>query len=387
MKQPRAQARGFFVHRLSRATHTIVRLRHAPALDRCLRPGKPEAVKSPIKMIKTYAGFVKFAHTVFALPFALVGMIVACAVPTGFLFVHQHPEGLPRAGSFDQHARFMWVTLTLILLCMVGARSFAMAVNRILDRRIDALNPRTSGREIPAGVLSLPQAWGFALFMALLYFGACALLGPVVLWLSPIPIALMLLYPLTKRFTWFCHLVLGASLGLAPVGAWVAVRTFDPPTWLMADPATGLGWAAVGELLPWLLGGAVALWVAGFDVIYALQDDEFDRELKLHSIPARFGRRGALWISRALHAASAALFFAFAWVLLHPDPVADIDTRQYTQLAEWLWAAPALMVAGMAYQHALVKHDDLRRVNLAFFTVNGVIAVAFGLIFFAAWLS
>ena len=142
----------------------------------------------------------------------------------------------------------------------------------------------------------------------------------------------------------------------------------------------------LAELLPWLLGGAVALWVAGFDVIYALQDAEFDREHKLKSIPARFGRPGALWISRVMHLLSAGLFFAFVWVLLHPSPTGGMDTRQYTEIASWVWAAPCVMLGGMIYQHSLVKPNDLSRVNLAFFTVNGVISVVFGLIFLLAWL-
>ncbi|MCZ7605967.1 MAG: putative 4-hydroxybenzoate polyprenyltransferase [Planctomycetota bacterium] len=362
-------------------------------------------MNSPIKLIKTYASFVKLAHTVFALPFAMVGMLAAYAVPTGYLYIFPGPNDTGNyAGSFDQHVPFLWTTLLLILLCMVGARSFAMAVNRILDRKIDAKNPRTAVRELPSGAMTLTQAWVFAIGMAALYFGVCFGLGRVVFYLSPIPIALMALYPLTKRFTWMCHLVLGASLGLAPVGAWVAVRGFfvdkGMPVqywvvlladlvgeWEMGGGWTGLGWQAVSEPLPWLLGGGVLLWVAGFDVIYALQDDEFDREHRLKSIPARFGRRGALWISRAMHAASAALFFAFVWVLLHPAPVGGMDTRQYTQVAEWVWAAPCVMLAGMLYQHSLVKPNDLSRVNLAFFTVNGVISVAFGAVFFAAWLT
>lgn len=128
------------------------------------------------------------------------------------------------------------------------------------------------------------------------------------------------------------------------------------------------------------------LWVAGFDVIYALQDDEFDREHRLKSIPARFGRTGALWISRGMHLISAALFFAFVWLLLNPAPVGGMDTRQYTEIAAWVWAAPCVMLVGMLYQHSLVKPNDLSRVNLAFFTVNGVISVVFGLIFLLAWL-
>ena len=367
-------------------------------------------MQSPIKLIKTYASFVKIAHTVFALPFAMVGMMAAYAVPTDFVYMLPGPDGVGMThGSFDQHVPWLWTILLLILLCMVGARSFAMAVNRILDRKIDAKNPRTAVRELPSGAMSLTQAWVFATGMAVLYFGTCWVLGPVVLALSPIPIALMLLYPLTKRFTWLCHIVLGASLGLAPVGAWVAVRgltsihgkvagsmtqlaellgeapygTGGPP---LGWGTVALGWHAVAEPLPWLLGGAVMLWVAGFDVIYALQDDEFDREHKLKSIPARFGRRGALWISRVMHAGSASLLFAFVWLLTHPAPVGAMDTRQYTEVANWVWAAPCVMLVGMLYQHSLVKADDLKRVNLAFFTVNGVISLAFCAVFLLAWL-
>lgn len=367
-------------------------------------------MQSPIKLIKTYASFVKIAHTVFALPFALVGMMVAYAVPTSFVYVTPGPGNAgTTGGSFDQHVPFLWTVLLLILLCMVGARSFAMAVNRILDRKIDAKNPRTAVRELPSGTMSLTQAWLFAVAMAVLYFGACWILGPVVLWLSPVPIALMLLYPLTKRFTWLCHAVLGASLGLAPIGAWVAVRGLTSIHGKVAGSMTqlaeilgetpygegspdlgwhsvALGWNAVSEPLPWLLGGAVMLWVAGFDVVYALQDDEFDRENKLHSIPAKFGRRGALWISRGMHVVGAMLFFAFTWMLTHPAPTGGMDTRQYTQIAEWVWAAPCVMLVGMIYQHSLVRADDLKRVNLAFFTVNGIISVVFGAVFLAAYL-
>ncbi|MCC7507748.1 MAG: UbiA family prenyltransferase [Planctomycetes bacterium] len=358
--------------------------------------------------MKTYASFVKFAHTVFALPFAIVGMAAAHAVPTGFLYVLPGPAGVPPyPGGFDRHVPFFWALLLLILACMVGARSFAMAVNRILDRRIDALNPRTAARELPAGTMTLPQAWAFAIVMAALYFGACWIHGPVVFALSPIPIVLMLLYPLTKRFTSLCHVVLGFSLGLAPVGAWVAIRglvtttggklagSFPIAAEMIGEAPYGtlfdwgqvaLGWNAVAEPAPWLLAGAVAMWVAGFDVIYALQDVEFDRANRLHSIPAKLGRRGALWVSRGMHALAAALFFAFVYALLNPPPFGGMDVSSYTQLAPWVWAAPGLMLAGMLYQHSLVKADDLSRVDLAFFTVNGVISVGFGTIFVAAWL-
>lgn len=355
--------------------------------------------------IRTYASFVKLSHTVFALPFALAGMATAYAVPTGFLYILPGPDGAPAyPGSFDQHIPFSWQVLGLILVCMVGARSFAMALNRILDRRIDALNPRTARRELPSGKLSPLAAWVFAAVAAAVYFTACWLLGDIVFTLSPIPVLLMAAYPLMKRFTALCHLGLGAALGLAPVGAWVAVRGCATDTlYRLHGPVAhtvysrlnlvgewrawdGLGWGAVGELAPWVLGAAVMLWVAGFDIIYALQDDEFDRANKLHSIPARFGRKAALWISRAMHAVSAACFFAFIWLLTHPAPYGGMDTRQYTEIAGWVWAAPCVMLAGMMWQHSLVRPNDLSRVNMAFFTVNGFISAVFGSIALFAWL-
>jgi 4-hydroxybenzoate polyprenyltransferase len=358
---------------------------------------------SPVKMIKTYASFVKFAHTVFALPFALVGMMAAYAVPTAFIYPRELPGTGPGLASFDQHMDFSWLLLGLVLLCMVGARTFAMAVNRIIDRRIDALNPRTAGRELPAGRMKLSQAWLLAAASATMYFLACYAISPVCAWLSPIPIALMAIYPFMKRLTSLCHILLGASLGLAPVAAWVAVRGmsgYGPDPSDLFDAAGGwrvnffghvmsfgLGWDAVFEPLPWLLGGAVAFWVAGFDVIYALQDDEFDRANHLKSIPGKFGRRAALWISRTMHAGSALLFFVFIWLLTHPAPLRNgMDVSQYTRIADWVWVAPCIMLAGMIYQHGLVRPNDLRRVNLAFFTVNGVISVAFGAVFLAAYL-
>ncbi|CAG0962955.1 4-hydroxybenzoate polyprenyltransferase [Planctomycetaceae bacterium] len=361
-----------------------------------------------LSTVRTYASFVKFSHTVFALPFAIAGMVAAYAVPTKMSSeVYGHIGG-EHATDGPLHVPFSWIVLLLILCCMVGARSFAMAVNRILDRRIDALNPRTAQREIPAGVLSLRAAWLFALASALLYFGACSLIGEVVLALSPIPVALMLLYPYTKRFTALCHLVLGASLGLAPIGAWVAVRGERVHSFQFADGSTGwrvpgikavvlgsdfpnhfygIGWQAVTELTPWLLGAAVMLWVAGFDVIYALQDDEFDRANKLHSIPAALGRKRALQLAILMHVSSYGFFFFFVDSLMKPALIAfgeGIGT--YTQLDRFVWAAPFVMFAGMLYQHSLVKPNDLSRVNVAFFTVNGVISVIFGAIFVAAWL-
>lgn len=351
-----------------------------------------------LSTVRTYASFVKLSHTVFALPFAIAGMVAAYALPTRLTGEWHGPMQGGRAVEAPLYVPYSWIVLLLILCCMVGARSFAMAVNRILDRKIDALNPRTAQREIPAGKLSLRAAWAFALASAALYFGACGFLGDVVLALSPIPVALMLLYPFTKRFTALCHIVLGASLGLAPIGAWVAVRSLSDPegTHTILNHLNllgewgyrkGIGWSAVAELSPWLLGAAVMFWVAGFDVIYALQDDEFDRANKLRSIPAALGRRKALSIAVLMHLTSFLLFFSFVSSLMDPGFAAyGQGIGVYTRLEKLVWAAPFVMLVGMAYQHSLVKPDDLSRVNVAFFTVNGVISVVFGAIFVAAWL-
>lgn len=343
-----------------------------------------------LSTVRTYASFVKFSHTVFALPFAIAGMVAAYAVPIRFE-TSLGQTNLADAGVWYARLPFSWATLGLILCCMVGARSFAMAMNRILDRRIDAANPRTAQREIPAGKLKLSHAWIFALASAALYFGSCVMLGEVVLALSPIPILLMVIYPWTKRFTSLCHVALGVSLGLAPVGAWVAVRTagisfgYSPWRQRIFPLHEVQGWESLAVVSPWLLGAAVMLWVAGFDIIYALQDDEFDREHKLHSIPAALGRIRALWVSRTMHALAVSLFFGFVCsvALTILAPVLFISNGN---LHSVVWAAPCVMLVGMVYQHSLVKPNDLSRVNVAFFTVNGIISVIFGAIFVAAWL-
>lgn len=313
-------------------------------------------------LLRTYAKFVKIAHTVFALPFAITGMLCACLV------------ALPDMGEYRPELN--WFGVLIILLCMVGARSFAMAINRIVDRHIDSINPRTANREIPAGDLSVRSAWVFALAMAGLYFAACAAAGTVVLALSPIPVLIMVIYPFMKRWHWSCHYVLGLALGLAPVGAWVAIRTLDGSL-LGIDTGIARGeFEVLTEPLPWILGGAVALWVAGFDIIYALQDDEFDRENGLHSVPADFGRQTGLLISRITHALSALLFLAYSFIA--SGKISSIWPA-YTL------AAPIVVILGMLLQHRLVRHDDLSRVNMAFFTVNGVLAILYGAIHIAAY--
>jgi 4-hydroxybenzoate polyprenyltransferase len=276
-----------------------------------------------------YARLVKIEHTVFALPFAYVG---------AFLAVNGRPSGHD----------LIWVTLA-----MVGARSLAMALNRLIDAGIDARNPRTAGRELPSGQLSVAQVVVFCAASLALFLLAVWQLNPLVHWLWPIPVAGFVLYPYLKRFTWLCHFWLGAVDGLAPVGAWVAI--------------TGkLPWQA------WLLGAAVAFWVAGFDLFYALFDEEIDRREGLHSIVTRFGVGGAFVGARLSHAATVACLVAAGLGL----PVGAL-----------YWVGVAVVAGLLAYEHSLVRPGDLRRLDTAFFTMNGVISVAFAVFVIADALS
>jgi 4-hydroxybenzoate polyprenyltransferase len=279
------------------------------------------AGSAPAPLPARFARLVKIEHTVFALPFAYVG---------AFLAVDGTPSGHD----------VLWVTLA-----MVGARSLAMALNRLIDARIDARNPRTAGRELPSGQLSVSQVVVFCLASLALFLVAVWQLDPLVRWLWPIPVAGFVVYPYLKRFTWLCHLWLGAVDGLAPVGAWVAI--------------TGkLPWQA------WVLGAAVALWVAGFDLFYALFDEDVDRREGLHSIVTRFGVRGAFAGARLAHAATVACLVAAGLGL----PVGAL-----------YWVGVAAVALLLAYEHSLVRPGDLRRLDTAFFTMNGVISVAFAL--------
>jgi 4-hydroxybenzoate polyprenyltransferase len=260
---------------------------------------------------------IKFSHTLFALPFALLAAFLAA-------------DGWPRAA-----------TLLKILLAMVGARSAAMAHNRLADRRLDAANPRTASRALPAGALSVGFVRVFLAGSVVLFLAAAASLNRLTLLLSPVALALLLTYSYTKRFTSLSHLVLGLCLGIAPVGAWIAVRG-------------SIDW------LPVLLGLAVLFWTAGFDVIYALQDESHDRAAGLRSIPARFGARNALWISAGFHAAMVILLLA-VWRLSGGGAI--------------FLAGIAATVAALVYQHAIVRPGHLSRVDSAFFTANGFVSV------------
>ncbi|MDQ3388157.1 MAG: putative 4-hydroxybenzoate polyprenyltransferase [Gemmatimonadota bacterium] len=280
--------------------------------------------------VVNYANLVKLPHTLFALPFALVGVTLAS---------YEHP-----VSPLD---------LLLILVAFTSARFAAMGFNRIVDREIDARNPRTRTREIPSGKLSLADAWTAVVVASTLFITSAALLNRVCLLLAPFALAWILLYSYTKRFTRSAHLVLGAGLAIAPVGAFLAVAG----EW--SDPAAILV----------VLAGAVLCWVAGFDILYSLQDVEFDRAEGLHSIPAALGVRGALVVSRGLHALCAGLFFALG-VLMPPLGV--------------LYLVGAAVIAAMlVYEQSLVRADDFSRVDAAFFNVNGAISVGFFLLVLA----
>jgi 4-hydroxybenzoate polyprenyltransferase len=266
---------------------------------------------------RRFASLVKIEHTVFALPFAYVGALLAV-------------DGVPSAHDL------LWITAA-----MVGARSLAMALNRLIDAEIDARNPRTAERELPAGLLSRRQVAVFCVAALALYLVAVFQLDPVVRWLWPIPLVGFVVYPYLKRWTWLCHLWLGAVDGLAPVGGWVAVTGQFP-------------WEA------WALGGAVALWVAGFDLFYSLFDVEIDRAQGLQSIPARFGTRGAFVGARAFHLLTV--------VLLSAAGVGVGVGAAY-------WVGVVAVALLLAYEHSLIRPHDLRRLDAAFFTVNGAIAL------------
>jgi 4-hydroxybenzoate polyprenyltransferase len=272
-----------------------------------------------LQFARLYYRLVKFEHTIFALPFAYVGAFLAVS-------------GVPSAHDL------WWITVA-----MVGARSLAMALNRLIDAGIDAANPRTAGRELPTGALTGAGVVAFCLGSLAVYLIAVWQLDPFVRWLSPVPVAAFVIYPYLKRFTWLCHLWLGAIDGLAPVGAWAAIKGELP-------------WQA------WALGGAVATWVAGFDLFYALFDLDVDREQGLHSWATRFGERGAFAGARVLHLTTVVLLVAVGLGL-------DVGALY--------WVGVAIVAGLLFYEHTLVRPNDLRRLDAAFFTMNGVISVAF----------
>lgn len=276
--------------------------------------------------MKKYFSLVLFAHSIFALPFAFIGFFLALETT---------------------NARFTVLDFVLMLCCMVFARNAAMAFNRYLDRDIDALNPRTAVRDIPAGRIRARSALMFTLVNSALFIAATALINPLCLYLSPVALFVVLGYSYTKRFTALCHLVLGLGLGLAPLGAYMVV-------------------VGAFHIVPVFYSLAVLCWVSGFDIIYALQDEEFDRKHRLNSIPARYGGKKALLISSWLHVLSA------IFVIL---PLAYIDLG-------WFYYAGVVFYIGLlVYQHQIVSPTDLRRVNRAFMTTNGIASVVFAIFF------
>jgi 4-hydroxybenzoate polyprenyltransferase len=272
-----------------------------------------------VSLPRRFASLVKLEHTVFALPFAYVGMLLAL-------------------GEVPAARDWLWVTVA-----MVGARTLAMGLNRLIDAELDARNPRTASRELPTGSLSRAQVAALCAFAFAVFLVAVFQLDPLVRWLWPVPVLLFVAYPYLKRLTWLCHEWLGLSLGLAPVGAWAAV-------------AGELPWQA------WVLGGAVALWVAGFDLFYSLFDLDHDRAEGLHSWAVRFGELGVFRGARLHHVGTVALL-----------GVAGLGL----DAGLWYWLGLGAVAALLTYEHLLVRPGDLRRLDAAFFTVNGVISIVF----------
>ena len=279
-------------------------------------------------MMRKYFSLIKFAHTIFALPFALLGLFLGFWVMNAKQVEPDNPY---------------WLSFILVVLCMVFARSAAMAFNRYIDRDIDAMNDRTSKREIPSGIVSPKNALAFVIINSALFILTTWFINKLCFFLSPVALLVILGYSLTKRFTALCHLVLGLGLALAPVGAFIAV--------------TGqFQWEPV------ILGFAVLTWVSGFDIIYALQDEEFDKANRLRSIPAFFGKGKALVVSTLLHLFTASMIILFG-ILIEGG---------------WIfWIGAGAFLVLLAYQHILVKPNDLSKVNLAFFTTNGIASVVF----------
>jgi 4-hydroxybenzoate polyprenyltransferase len=272
-----------------------------------------------VRYPRLFASLVKVEHTVFALPFAYIGALLAV-------------DGIPSAHDL------LWIGVA-----MVGARSLAMALNRLIDSGIDARNPRTAARELPRGALRSWHVVAFAVGSLALFLAAVYQLAPLVRWLWPVPVAAFVVYPYLKRWTWASHFWLGAVDGLAPVGAWAAITN-------------GIPWEA------WALGGAVAAWVAGFDLLYALFDLDVDREQGLHSVPVRFGVEAAFTVARLCHVATVVLLTA-----------AGLGLR----VGALYWLGVVAVTALLLYEHSLVSPRDRSRLDMAFFTMNGVISVTF----------
>ncbi len=276
------------------------------------------------KSVKNYLSLVKFSHTVFAMPFALIGFFIAV---------------------FHDDATFSLRLFLLIILCMIFARNAAMGFNRLVDKDLDALNPRTKNREIPSGIISTRAVTLFIIINSALFIVTSGFINSLTLALSPVALLIILGYSLSKQVTSLCHFILGLGLSLAPIGAYISVSgTF--------------------ALLPVIYSLIVLTWVSGFDIIYALQDDNFDRENRIHSIPSSTGRMNALIISLLVHCLTFILVIAAGY---------------YEEGGLFFWIGAAIFTSLLIYQHLIVKKDDLSRVNLAFGTTNGVASIFFAI--------
>ena len=289
-----------------------------------------------MSVVKNYLSLVKFSHTIFAMPFALIGFVLGIAAL--------------KNNNIELQTNEVIIRFFLVLLCMITARSAAMGFNRYLDRHFDQLNPRTAIREIPAGVIQAKKALGFVVVNALIFIIATYFINLICFYLSPVALFVILFYSYTKRFTYLCHLVLGIGLSLAPIGAYLAV--------------TG-----VFNILPLLFSFAIIFWVSGFDIIYSLQDADFDKSQSLYSIPSYWGLNKALSIARVLHVYSASFVIA----------------AYFIGGFHWIYLIGLLVFVGMLlYQNSIVKPTDLSKVNIAFMTANGIASIVFSIFVIAA---
>lgn len=298
--------------------------------------------------IKNYLSLIKFSHTIFAMPFALIGFCLGLdlVLELSSVFSNDYSYYVYTTDGENLLTWKFWLTkFVLVILCMIFARSAAMAFNRYLDRQFDAKNPRTAIREIPSGIITPKNALTFTVISCILFIATTWFINPLCFYLSPVALFVILFYSYTKRFTALCHLVLGLGLSLAPIGAYLAVTgQFD---WL-----------------PLLFSFTVLCWVSGFDIIYALQDEEFDKANQLYSIPSMLGKSKALRVSELLHVLSAACV---------------IYAGIYGELGYLYWTGVTVFAGMLIYQHSIVKPGDLRRVNLAFMTANGIASVVFAI--------
>ncbi len=299
--------------------------------------------------VKSYLSLIKFSHTIFAMPFAMIGFVLGIKI-FGLPLFFESQWNLNKTVGWgkdlkEEFWKEMGIKFVLVILCMVFARSAAMAFNRYLDRKFDAKNPRTAIREIPSGVIEANNVLLFTIANCILFIACCFFINRLCFYLSPVALAIVLGYSYTKRFTPLCHLILGLGLSLAPIGAYLAVTGHF-------------------SLLPVIFSLTVIFWVSGFDIIYALQDEQFDKENKLYSMPAWLGKAKALRISELLHVVSAASIIFAGW---------------YGDFGWLYWIGAAIFIGMLIYQHSIVKPADLKRVNVAFMTANGIASVVFAI--------